>query len=137
MVIISVVEHKTSQEGHAKLLLSIDDYKWLQQYLKCVRPLQDPNRTEPYIIVMCRPKQMNRMTRLIKSLKLKYALVLPTATRVRKIGSTTVARNVGASAESSMITHQLSHTAKTDELQYQEIVGDIHSAQAFRSMEAL
>ena len=68
---------------------------------------------------------------------LKYALVLPTATRVRKIGSTTVARNVGASAEASMITHQLSHTAKTDELQYQAIVGDTHSAQAFQSMEAL
>ena len=35
VVIISVVEHKTSREGHSKLLLSIDDYKWLRTYIVC------------------------------------------------------------------------------------------------------
>ena len=45
--------------------------------------------------------------------KVCYALVLPTATRVRKIGSTTVVLNVGVGAEASIITCQLSHTAKT------------------------
>ena len=56
------------------------------------------------------------MARLIKRLESRYTLVLPTAIRVRKIGSTTVALNVGEGAEASMITCQLSHTAKTDKL---------------------
>ena len=41
VVIISVAEHKTGREGHAKLLISMEAYKQLQQYLKCVQPLQD------------------------------------------------------------------------------------------------
>lgn len=70
---------------------------------------------------------------LIKRLESRYALVLPTATRVRKIGSTTVALNVGEGAEASMITHQLS---QIDKLHYQAFVGDMNSAKAFQSMEA-
>lgn len=72
----------------------------------------------------------------IKRLGSRYSLSLPTVTRVRKIGSTTVTLNVGG-VDASMITRQLSHTAKTDELHYQAIVGYEHSAQAFRSMESL
>ena len=63
----------------------------------------------------------------------RYALVLPTATRVRKIGCTTVALNVGEGAEASMVTCQLS---QIDKLHYQAFVGDINSAQTFQSMEA-
>lgn len=85
---------------------------------------------------MSGPRQLSRMATLIKRLGSRYSLSLPTATRVRKIGSTTVALNVGG-ADASVITRQQSHTAKTDELHYQAIVGDKHSAQAFHSMESL
>ena len=69
------------------------------------------------------PKKLDRMARLIKhKLGNRYGLVLPTATRVRKIGSTTVALNVGGGADATMIHRQLSHTPKTDELHYQAIV---------------
>ena len=34
-----------------KFLLDLDDYERLQKYLKYVRPLQDPRRTMPYMIV--------------------------------------------------------------------------------------
>lgn len=93
-------------------------------------------RPMPYMTVMSGPKELKRMARLIKRLESRYTLVLPTATRVRKIGSTTVALNVGEGAEASMITCQLSHTAKTDKLLYQAFVGNTHSAQAFQTMEA-
>ena len=43
VVIISVVEHKTGQERYTKLLGI--DYQRLQQYMKCVRLLQDPCHT--------------------------------------------------------------------------------------------
>ena len=134
--IISVAEHKTGREGHAKLLLNTDDYNRLQQYVKSVRPLQDPNLSSKYMIVLSGHRQLDRMSARIKRLGSRYSLSLPTATRVRKIGSTTVALNVGG-ADASVITRQLSHTAKTDELHYQAIVGDEHSAQAFHSMESL
>lgn len=138
VVIISVAEHKTGREGHAKLLLDLDNYEHLQKYLKYVRPLQDPRHTMPYMIIMTGPKKLDRMARLIKhKLGNRYGLVLPTATRVRKIGSTTVALNVGGGADATMIHRLLSHTPKTDELHYQAIVGDSHSARAFTSMEAL
>ena len=82
---------------------------------------------------MSGPRQLERMARLIKRLESSYALVLPTATRVRKIGSTTVALNVGEGVEVSMVTRWLS---QIDKLHYQAFVGDINSAQAFQSMEA-
>ena len=104
LFIISVAEHKTGREGHAKLLT--DDYNCLQQYMKCVRPLQDPNRAVKYMIVMSGPRQLSRMATLIKRFGSRYSLSLPTATRVRKIGSTTVALNVG-DADASVITRQL------------------------------
>ena len=43
VTIVTVVEHKTGREGHMKLLGI--DYQHLQQYLKCVRLLQDPCHT--------------------------------------------------------------------------------------------
>ena len=43
VVIISVVEHKTGREGHAKVLGI--NYQCLQQYMKCVKLLQDPCHT--------------------------------------------------------------------------------------------
>ena len=67
---------------------------------------------------MTGPKKLDRMARLGN----RYGLVLPTATRVRKIGSTTVALNVWGRADATMIHRQLSHTPKTDELHYQAIV---------------
>ena len=41
--VVTVVEHITGREGHTKLLGI--DYQRLQQYLKCVRLLQDPCHT--------------------------------------------------------------------------------------------
>ena len=90
-------------------------------------------RPMPYMTVMSGPKQRERMARLIKRLESRYALVLPIANMVRKIGSTTVALNVGEGVEVWMITRQLS---QIDKLHYQVFVGDINSPQAFQSMEA-
>ena len=71
--------------------------------MKCVRPLQDLNQAVKYMIVMSGPRQLSGMATLIKRLGSRYSLSLPTATRVRKIGSTTVALNVGG-ADASVIT---------------------------------
>ena len=77
------------------------------------------------------------MVQQLKKLGSRYSLVLPTATRVRKIGATNVALNVGAGEESSMVHRQMSHTQTTSQLHYEAIVGDKHAACAFRTRETL
>ena len=74
---------------------------------------------------------------LIGAIGQRYNIILPKATKVRKVGATSVALNVGAGGIATLVKCQLSHTAVTDEKYYQAIVGNKHSAEAFSTMEAL
>ena len=135
--VISVEEHKTGVEGQAKLFLSPLDYARQQEYLLNLRPLRDPHGESPFLIIFSGGRQLVRMSQIQATLGQRYNIVLPTATKVRKIGATLVALHVGVGGTATLVKRQLSHTAVTDEKYYQAIVGDTHSAQAFNTMEAL
>ena len=67
----------------------------------------------------------------------RYGLQLPSATRVRKIGATTVAVKYGQSPKASLVTRQMSHSLNTEATYYQAIVGDQHAATAYTTMAEL
>ena len=73
----------------------------------------------------------------IKKLGTKYGLSLPSASRVRKIGATSVALHLGNSTQAHLVTMQMSHSVNTDAQYYQAIVGDSHAMSAFKSMTEL
>ena len=113
--VVCVHDHKTGREGTAKLVLDGVDFNRLRQYIVCVRPLQDSENSSKFVIVLSGGKQLNKVATRIRRLGNHYGLTLPTPTRVRKIGATTVSLNVGTAPEAALITRQLSHAARTEQ----------------------
>lgn len=135
--VLAVREHKTAQEGYARLVQQPTDHSRILQYKATVRRLLDLKGSLPQLFLLSGGRPLSNLSSRVKKLGLKYGLCLPTATRVRKIGATSVALNLGDTGEAHLVTRQLSHSAATDSQYYQAIVGDKHAAQAFESMEQL
>ena len=80
---------------------------------------------------------LGNLSSKVKSIGNRYGLCLPSATRVRKIGATSVALTLGQSPTANLVTRQMSHTINTEALHYQAIVGNEHAASAFATMTQL
>ena len=87
---------------------------------------------EPVILTDAHPT--SNLSSKLKSLGAKYGLNLLSASRIRKIGATSVALNLGDSAKAHLVTWQMSQSVSIDAEYYQEIVGDSHAASAFETM---
>ena len=122
--LLSVREHKTAVEGYAKLILSTTDYARIVQYKSTVRPVQDV-QCSPLLFILCGAQPLSRLSTRIKRFGERHGRVLPSATRVRKIGATEVAMKMGDSADAHLVTRHMSHSAATETKYYQAIVGDI------------
>ena len=134
--LLSVREHKTAVEGYAKLILSTTDYARIVQYKSTVRPVQDV-QCSPLLFILCGAQPLSRLSTRIKRFGERHGRVLPSATRVRKIGATEVAMKMGDSADAHLVTRHMSHSAATETKYYQAIVGDKHSHRAYQLMEGL
>ena len=135
--VMCVKEHKTAQDGYARVLLEGIDYSRILLYKNTVRKCLDPDGTSTNLFVLSGSRPLTKLSSRIQSLGKIYGLTLPTATRVRKIGATSVALNLGDTATAHLVTRQLSHSAATESQYYQAIVGDRHAVEAFGSMENL
>ena len=133
--VMCVKEHKTAQDGYARVLLEGIDYSRILLYKNTVRKCLDPDGTSTNLFVLSGSRPLTKLSSRIQSLGKIYALTLPTATRVRKIGATSVALKLGDTATAHLVTRQLSHSAATESQYYQAIVGDRHAVEAFESME--
>ena len=58
VVVISVSQHKTGVEWTAKLMLSNLDYTCLREYMVCIWPSQDGERTLENMLVLCGPRSL-------------------------------------------------------------------------------
>lgn len=137
LVVMSVERHKTSMEGFAKLVLEPLDHARLGQYIHLVRPLQDTQGKSNHLFLLSGSRPITKLSTKLKSLGVKYGLSLPTASRVRKIGATAVALNLGDSTKAHLVTRNMSHSVNTSAQYYQAIVGDSHAATAFETMSQL
>ena len=77
-------------------MLSNLDYARLREYMLCIWPNQDGERTLENMLVLCGPRPLASLNQRIQVLGKYYNLVFPTSTRVHKIGVTTVTLNVGS-----------------------------------------
>lgn len=107
------------------------------QYITTVRLLQDTLGKSPNLFVLSGAHPVKKLSSQIQRVGLKYGLNLPSATKVRKIGATSVALKLGESAEAHLVTRQMSHSVSTDAQYYQAIVGDKHAAAAYSTMSNL
>ena len=99
--IMSVKEHKTAQEGYARLVLEGIDYARIVQYADSVRKCLNPNGGSDKLFLLSGGRSINSGK--------SYGLVLPSATRVRKIGATSVALRLGDLSKAHLVTrHQTS-----------------------------
>ena len=94
MHLMYVEHHKTSLEGAAKVILEPVDHSRIVLYLSTVRPLQESSMTaNHHLFLLTGGRVLTNLSTRIKKLGEKYKLSLPCASRVRKIGATSVAMN--------------------------------------------
>ena len=124
LYIMSVEHHKTATEG---LVLDAVDHGRVLHYIDTIRMVQVGKTDSKKLFVLTGGRPLGNLSSKLKLIGGKYRLSLPSATRVRKIGATTVA----------LTLRQMSHTINTEALHYQAIVGDQHDASAFKTMSHL
>ena len=134
---MSVENHKTAVEGVAKVVLDGVDHGRVIQYLETVRRRQVGDKEVENLFVLSGGRPIVNLSSKIKAIGSRYGLSLPSATRVRKIGATSVALNLGKSASANLVTRQMSHSVNTEAIYYQAIVGDKHAASAYSTMSNL
>ena len=132
-----VENHKTAVEGVAKVMMDSVDHGRVLQYMDTVRGVQLGKNECDLLFVLCGGKCLGNLSSKLKCVGARYGLNLPSATRVRKIGATSVALHLGQSPQASLVTRQMSHSISTEGLYYQAIVGDDHAAAAFSTMAEL
>lgn len=136
ITVIRVKEHKTGVTGSAKLMLTGTDSSRLKAYVCLIRPQCDPNGLSEKLLVFPGAKCIKNLNYKLQTLGRKYGLNVPTATKMRKIGATSVALNV-TGPKSTLVTRQLSHSIETDARFYQALESDQHAVAAFTTMETL
>ena len=137
LYIMSVEHHKTATQGVAKVVLDAVDHGRVLHYIHTIRMVQVGKTDSKKLFVLTSGRQLGNLSSKLKSIGGKYGLSLPSATRVRKIGATTVALTLGQLPNANLVTRQMSHTINTEALHYQAIVGDQHAASAFKTMSHL
>ena len=92
-------------------------------YVDTIRNVQVGKTDTNNLFVLTGGSPLGNLSSKIKSIGNR----LPSATRVRKIGATSVALTLG---QSPTVTRQMSHTINTEALHYQAIVRNEHAASA-------
>lgn len=138
LFIATAYEHKTNMIGPCKLVFDKTVHKRAIKYMEYIRPkLVEEHGDIPEFFVLPGSKpidKMSNLTRVIqKNLKLEH---MPTATEVRKMASTTVAKKCPAITR-DLIARQFNHDPKVSAQHYQATIGDKDSAMAFKTLKSL
>ena len=75
----------------------------------------------PLLFLLSGGRPINKLSSRLKAVDHRYGLDLPNASRVRKIGATSVAVNLDEK-EACLVTRQMSHSVATNAAYYQAIV---------------
>jgi hypothetical protein len=137
LYIMAVENHKTAVEGVAKVVMDPVDHGRVIHYIETVRRVQVGESGSCKLFVLSGGRSVENLSSKLKTIGVRYGLCLPSATRVRKIGATAVALNLGQSPKANLVTRQMSHSLNTEAMYYQAIVGYRHAASAFSTMSEL
>jgi hypothetical protein len=135
--IIKVKEHKTSQQGTAKLTMDPVLMNRLRLYFKYIRPcLVEPGRDSDRLFILPGSVPITKFSNIETFVKTHLEIDIPTSTMARKIATTCAARSLGDS-ENTLITAQMSHQQGVSNRHYRAIRGTQDAATAFLAIEKL
>ena len=130
--VMKVVDHKTGSKGTANVVVEKTDHARIALYIDTVRKVQNTGNSSLLFLLT----GGRRVGNLSKALGRLYGLTLPIASRVRKIGATSVALHLDEK-DPRLVTRQMSHSVATNVAYYQAIVGEQHAAAAYKTMSSL
>ena len=136
LYIVSVSEHKAGISGTAKLMFSPTLLDRAQQYLQYIRPALVVDDDITYVFVLPGPRPIAKISNLSRFLSSKLGVSVPSATSVRKIGTTAVARAC-SKVELSIVPRQMNHDKKTSENYYECVRSAGDAAKMFKTIEEL
>ena len=128
-----VHEHKTGQQGPARLTMDHDDKRRLDDYVLYVQPGLDPHN-KLFSLSGGRPLEKNG--KLLAKVETNYNLSLPSCTQLRKELATKAALTC-SSAEVALLSRQINHSIETHRRAYEEIGTTSHAAQAHSLVQRL
>ena len=133
--VMKVVDHKTGSKGTANLVVEKTDLARITLYIDTVRKVQNTGNSS-LLFLLTGGRRVGNLSSRLKALGRLYGLTLPSASRVRKIGATSVALHLDEK-DSRLVTRQMSHSVATNVAYYQAIVGEQHAAAAYKTMSSL
>ena len=87
--VMKVHNHKTATEDPARVVMDKVDHARITLYIDTVRNLQNTSDS-PLVFVLSGGRPVNKLSSRLKAVGRRYGLDLPNASRVRKIGATSI-----------------------------------------------
>ena len=134
--VINVHEHKTGQQGPARLTMEHDDKRRLDDYVLYVRPGLDPLNEHNKLFSLSGGRPLENTGKLLAKIETNYDLSLPSSTQLRKELATKAALTC-SSPEVALLSRQMSHSIETHRRAYEEIGTTSHAAQAHSLVQRL
>ena len=135
--VVSVVEHKTTQRGPAKLMFNPEMHSRALKYRELIRPLLTVTRGDvPFFFVLPNSQPIDKITNVARILQRRLGIDIPTATMVRKMGATAVARNC-SEKEQHLVARQMNHDMQTCRDHYQAVVSDKDAVSMYTTIRHL
>lgn len=133
--VASVLDHKTGIGGAAKLMFDAKLYGRMNEYLKYIRPaiVSYENKEVDNVFLMPDGSKVKNVNNLIRFMQNEINIDIPTATQVRKIGATAVARKC-TEDEARIVAKQMAHDSRVSAKYYQAVRGAGDAKQAFDTM---
>lgn len=134
---IRVKDHKTGQQGSAKLTLDAYLQRKLKQYYTHIRPrLAMPGHDINRLFIMPGSRQVSKISILEDLLGAALGVRVPCSSDARKIGATFAAQQLGYT-ENRLVCTQMSHGPAVSQKYYEAVRGTSHAAAAIKTMEKL
>ena len=137
LYIVSVSEHKTGVSGSCKLMFTTTLLERVKEYRDYIRPVLVAEKGDiPNLFVLSGSRAIEKFSNLSRVLATKLKINVPSATDVRKIGTTAVARAC-SKEDLALVSKQMNHDTATSEHYYNCTRADRDATKMFKTIEKL
>ena len=135
--VINVYNHKTGNQGAAKLTMDAKLSSRLLLYFKYIRPLlMEPGEDIDNLFILPGSQKVGKFGNLEASISRFLNVQVPSSTKARKIGATCSAKALDYQTH-HLVTQQMSHQADVSRKYYEAVHGKRDAAFAFQKLEGL
>ena len=135
--VMVVMEHKTGEQGSAKLVMTPVLANRVNNYYRLLRPLLvKPGHDVSNLFILPQSKPVSKPSNLAHFMETALQQSIPTPTLVRKIGCTAAARNLGE-AEARVVNRQMCHDPLVSATYYEAVRGKRDAVKAIGILDRL